>query len=177
MSNYIDNKVVEEVYSFNSTAGMLFGLKIEGEQYGTYKTKPKASAGDVVSFKYKVNGKYKNVDMNTLEVISGVPPQAAAVQTTSKRPYVDNQPIIARQSALNSSAAFVALLVSADALPGIKKTSTSEDKYAVIEAIFNEKADEFYRASMAGVAPGGEMPPDTGTEEVKAKADADTKWQ
>lgn len=176
----IKNKIVEEVYTFNSTAGTLYGLKIEGEQYGTYKTKPLASAGDTVSFRYKVNGKYKNVDMKTLEVVAGVPPQQAAVQGNNgvaKRPYVDNQPIIARQAALNTAIAFVAVLARTDALPGIKKTSTPEDKYSVIEVLVNEKADEFYRASMAGVAPGGEMPAATGTEEVQAKADADGKWQ
>lgn len=171
--------VVEEVTSFQSTAGTLYGIKVNGVNYGTYKTKPECNKGDSVSFRFKVNGKYNNVDMKTLEVQAGVP----QVQTVlgpltlppTKEPYVDKQPIIARQAALNTSVAFLQVLVAANAVPGIGKTTKPEDAYAIIEALLNEKADEFYTASMAGVAPGSTIP-DSSTE-AESKAATDGKWQ
>lgn len=169
---------VEEVTSFNSSAGTLYGIKINGENYGTYKTKPNCNKGDTVSFRFKANGNYKNVDMKTLEIQAGVPQATPELARPAppREPYVDKQPIIARQAALNTAVAFLDVLVAAGAVPGIGKTTKPEEAYGILEALLNEKADEFYTASMAGVAPGGAVP-DSSTSAVEGKAATDGKWQ
>ena len=171
---------VEEVTQFNSSAGLLYGIKVNGENYGTYKTKPACNKGDTVSFRFKANGNYKNVDMKTLEIQAGVPQVQTVLGPLSvpapREPYVDKQPIIARQAALNTAVAFLDVLVAAGAVPGIGKTTKPEEAYGILEALLNEKADEFYTASMAGVAPGGAVP-DSSTAAVEGKAATDGKWQ
>ena len=66
--------------------------------------------------------------------------------------------------------------LAAGAVPGIGKTTKPEEAYGILEALLNEKADEFYTASMAGVAPGSTVP-DSATSAVEGKAAADGKWQ
>lgn len=169
--------VVEEVAQFKSGAGAtLYGIVVDGAKYGTYMTKPPCNRGDTVSFTFKSNGNFKNVDMKTLTVQAGVPQQEAP-QALSRPAggYTDKQPIIARQAALNTAVAFLQVLVAANAVPGIGKTTKPEEAYGIIEAILNEKAAEFYTASMGGVAPGGEVP-ESSEGEAATKAAGDGKW-
>lgn len=170
--------VVEEVTSFKSTAGTIYGVKVNGVNYGTYKEKPACNKGDTVAFEFTVNGKYNNVNLKTFEVIPGVQQEAVIVRPPSSGGYTDKQPIIARQAALNSAAAFMQLIVDADAVPGVTKTSKAEDRFAIIEALFNKKADEFYTASMAGLAPGQEADVPTSSDGSVAteKAAGDKAW-
>jgi hypothetical protein len=168
---------VEDVYSFDSKVGKLYGIMVDGEKYGTYKTKPDCSAGDTVSFRFKVSGDYNNIDTKTLEITAGVP--TAGLAKPSGGAFKDKQEVISRQSALNSALAFVQILVDADAVPGVAKATKSDDKFSILRGIVAETAEEFYTASMAGVAPGGEIP-DAGESETSvamAKAAADSNWR
>jgi hypothetical protein len=53
---------------------------IDGQWFGTGKVKPACSEGDEVAFDYALNGKYNNMELDTLEVISSgnaIPEKAA----------------------------------------------------------------------------------------------------
>lgn len=149
--------VVEKVLDFKTARGVMYSIKVNDTLYGMGSNKPKCNVGDTVSFTYTEKGQYKNVDTKAgIEVMAG--PPAASAGSGGGGGYQDKQVVISRQSALNSALQFVEILVAADAVPGVGKTTKVEDKYAILEQLVNEKAEEFYVANMAGQAPTGNVP-------------------
>lgn len=157
---------VSEIKEYPSAKGTIYSIVVNGQSYGTYITKPQCGRGDTVSFDYTEKGNFKNVNMKTLSVEAG-PPTASTGGSVGS--YTDKQVVISRQSALNSAIAFVSVVVDADAVPGVTKTTKPEDRYAIIEALVNEKAEEFHNASTAGEAP-------SPVQIVDDKAASDKPW-
>lgn len=147
--------VVEKVLDFKTVRGVMYSIKVNDTLYGMGSNKPKCNVGDTVSFSYTEKGQYKNVDTKAgIEILAG-PPAAQQSSGGGGSGYQDKQVVISRQSALNSALQFVEILVAADAVPGVGKTTKVEDKYSILEHLVNEKAEEFYVANMAGQAPAG----------------------
>lgn len=164
--------VLESVKQF----GKMYSIKVDGVMYGTGSVEPKAGVGDTVAFVVTENGKYKNADMKTFSVEAGAPVRAPAASGGNS--YNDRQPVIARQSALNSAIAFVQMIVDAGALPGTTAKSTPDEKYGIAEALVNEKAEEFYECSTDGRAPGSTPTPTKGgTATPAARAASDGNWE
>ena len=137
---------VERVYSKD---GNFYSAKIGGVWYGTGKGKPSFGEGDVISFTWTAKGDYRNLDSKSVKVV----PQAAAAQAPAlTQPAPDKrQDIISRQSAFNTAIALVDLLRAAEAIPGLKKTATADEKYNVYCALVAMKAQEFYHINTGNV--------------------------
>lgn len=149
---------VSEVKEFKTARGTMYSITVNGNFYGTGSVNPKCGKGDTVAFTFTENGKYKNIDMKTFSIEAGAPPSGGLTGGSTGGSYGDRQEIISRQSALNSSIAFVNLLIAADALPGTTKTSKADDKYGIIEALVNEKAAEFLATNTGKDAPDAAEP-------------------
>jgi hypothetical protein len=181
MSNV--NGRVDEVYSYNTKFGEMFGIVVNGNKYGAGKVRPRASAGDSVSFRYTENGQYKNIDMKSFEAQAGSvqesPPSTGGYAARSGESAGDRQNSIVRQNALSSAVSFLGVLAAADALPGITKTMKSEERYGLINALLAETADEFFGANIKGVSlsAAAEQGPSTGAEQAADKAAADGSWK
>ena len=131
--------VVEALSSKNTDYGEMWSAKVGGVNYGMGKFKPKFGVGDNISFSVTYNGKYANVDYKSLVVEPGTGGPAAPQKSygqaakasggMGKDDYWERkelkdeqrQGIISRQSALNSSLAFVAILAQAGAIPAAAK--------------------------------------------------------
>lgn len=147
---------VDDVYSYDTSYGTMYGMVVDGQKYGLGKTKPRASAGDYVSFAYTTKGNFKNVDTKTFTVEAGTPTPA----TPSENPSPSNsgtgyssdtrQNSIVRQSSLEYAIRFLSVLVAAEAVPGVTKTMKAEDRYNILQALLVETADEFFDANIAG---------------------------
>jgi hypothetical protein len=177
MSNIVG--VVGEVYDYDTKVGKMYGMVVNGNKYGCGKTKPKASVGDTVSFRYTENGQYKNVDMKSFSVetvVTNASPPLGGLTTSS--PSSDaRQNSIVRQSSLEYAIRFVQVCATAEAIPGITKTTKPEDRYNIIEALVAEKADEFFTANISGKAIGS-TDKDSGPNSAgaAAKAAGDGGW-
>lgn len=170
--------VVEAIKEFPYNGKVMYSLKVNGEMYGTGSVKPKAGVGDTVAFEVKENGKYKNADMKTFSVEAGAPVGASAPTSGGKRDWVDTQPVIERQSALNSAIGFLNVVVAAGAIPGTTTKSTADEKYGILEALLTEKAEEFHAASTGKRAPGSVSVPDKGgTSAAERRAASDQSWE
>jgi hypothetical protein len=174
---------VDEVYSYNTKFGEMFGVVVNGQKYGAGKVRPRASSGDTVSFRYTENGQYKNIDMKTFEASAGAtqagPPSAASIGGGRGETSDGRQNSIVRQNALSSAVAYLGVLAAADAIPGITKTMKSDERYGLINALLAETADEFFTANIKGVALGGGnevegAPSRAGT--AADKAEGDKNW-
>src|SRR5688572_12223028 len=98
--------VLEDVKQF----GKMYSIKVNGIMYGTGSVEPKAGRGDTVAFEVTENGKYKNANMKTFSVEAGAPVGAPEPASGGKRAWVDTQPVIERQSALNSAIAWISAI-------------------------------------------------------------------
>lgn len=177
MSNVVG--VVGEVYDYDTKVGKMYGMVVNGNKYGCGKTKPKASVGDTVSFRYTENGQYKNVDMKSFSVETAVTNASPAISVlTTSTPASDaRQNSIVRQSSLEYAIRFVQVCATADAIPGITKTTKPEDRYNIIEALVAEKANEFFEANISGKAIGGGIDVDnSNAAAASAKASGDSSW-
>jgi hypothetical protein len=170
--------VVESIKDFPSPRGTMYSIKVNGVMYGTGSVQPKAGVGDTVAFEVTENGKYKNANMKTFSIEAGAPVFTPAPSGGGKRDWVDTQPVIERQSALNSAIAFLNVVVAAGALPGTTAKSSADDKYGILEALLTEKAEEFHAASTGKRAPGGQsVPSKGGVSMAEEKAAAEGSWQ
>lgn len=160
--------------------GTMYSIKVDGEKYSTGKIKPPASVGDTVSFEYEMNGKYRNANMKTFEVVPGGGNAAPSVGGAATRSYAESQDgrqnSIVRQNALSSAVAFLGVLASMDAIPGIGKTMKAEDKYGLINALLIETADEFFNANIKGNSLGEKDTIKPRAGGAKEQAEADESW-
>lgn len=151
--------VVEALSSKDTSFGEMWNARVNGTNYGMGKFKPKFGVGDNISFSVTYNGKYANVDYKSLVVEPGTggpaAPQKSFGQATKaagggmgKDDYWERkelkdeqrQGIISRQSALNSSLAFVAILAQSGALPAPAK---AKDQVTTLENIVAHYRDKF----------------------------------
>lgn len=134
--------VVQEVQTRNTTAGIMYNLKVAGKSYGYGKFPPKCKAGDTVTFGLVYRGEYANVDTKNIQVTPGtgatsLPTVTAAPSDTGgiikeywenkEKADVAKQNIIERQAALNTAVAFVSFLASTGALPPVAKSKDAEE--------------------------------------------------
>jgi hypothetical protein len=147
--------MVSEIKAFpTKTGAMMYTMIVDGNRYGCGNKPPSAKAGDTVSFTATQNGNFLNADTRTLSVVANA---AAAVQqvgglakpaATAGGDY--KQDVISRQSSYNTAIAFVAAVVAAGALPGTTAKTTPAEKYALLEALVDEKAAEFLLTNTEG---------------------------
>jgi hypothetical protein len=173
---------VEEMYSYNTKFGEMYGMVVDGQKYGTGKVKARSGVGDTVNFRYTENGQYKNIDMKTFNVSAagvGQEPTERAPAAASRSESPDaRQNSIVRQNALSSAVAWVSALAHADAVPGITKTMKAEDKYGILHALLVETADEFFTANIKGQSlASGEEGSDSRAEQAAGKAATDGDWK
>lgn len=173
---------VDEVYSYNTKFGEMFGITVNGQKYGAGKVRPRAGQGDTVSFRYTENGQYKNIDMKTFNVEAagvGSEPSAPVSRSGGGESAGDRQNSIVRQNALSTATAFINALVAADAVPGITKTMKAEERYGLIFALLSETADEFFNANIKGLSlsAAAEQAGDSRAEQAAGKAAADGDWK
>lgn len=149
--------IVEAVRDFKTNTGAtMYTLVVNGERYGTGSKKPNCSAGDMVTFDVVEKGQYKNADLRSLVVEAGARGAVAAQSAAASKPFISNdnrQEVISKQAAVNSAIGFCNLVVAAGALPGSTAKATAEDKYDVIEALFDKKLREFYAFSTGNALP------------------------
>lgn len=156
---------VSEVYSYNTKVGTMYGLVVDGQKYGCGKTQPRAAEGDNVSFRYTANGNYKNIDMKTFSVTAGPPAAKSGGLTVNKgESFGDRQNSIVRQNAVSSAVAWMGVLAAAEAIPGIGKTTKTEDRFNILTAMLAETADDFFNANIKGVSLGDGSTPAAGED-------------
>ena len=140
----------------------MYGIKVNGKNYGYGKYAPKAKVGDTVTFGVVYRGEYANVDTKNIQIVAngnGTAPPDAGTPTKqfapkgaggmSKDDYWDRkeakdearQVIISKQSALNSAPQFVSLMVSTGALPAPTK---AKDATSILEGAVKHYRDLFY---------------------------------
>jgi hypothetical protein len=173
---------VDEMYSYNTKFGEMYGMVVDGQKYGTGKVKARSGVGDTVNFRFTENGQYKNIDMKTFNIVGagvGAEPTERAPAAVSRSESPDaRQNSIVRQNALSSAVAWVAALAAADAVPGITKTMKAEDKYGLYHALLVETADEFFTANIKGQSlASGEEGSDSRAEQAAGKAATDGDWK
>lgn len=175
MSNVVG--IVSEIYDYDTKVGKMYGMVVNGNKYGCGKSRPKASAGDTVSFRFTENGQYKNVDMKTFSAESNAtsagPASAGLVTSTPSSDARQNS--IVRQSSLEYAIRFLQVCATADAIPGVTKTTKPEDRYGIIEALIAEKAEEFFNANISG-KPLGSVDATPRSSGAEAKAEGDRAW-
>jgi hypothetical protein len=133
MSNQVAG-VCQEVKAKQTKIGTMYDLVVNGKSYGVGKYPPKCKAGDNVVFDIAWRGEYPNVDTKTLQTTPGT-----GAPVHAQIPYVDNrQEVISRQSALNSSIAWVTVLLGLDS-----KRATPE----AADAVLVKYRNAFYKAS------------------------------
>jgi hypothetical protein len=151
---------VNEVYSYNTKVGTMYGVVVNGNKYGAGKVKPAAGVGDTVAFSFTENGQYKNIDMKSFSVESSAPStEAVAAAASGGSNYSDTrQNSIVRQSSMEYAIRWLGVLQAEGALPGINKTMKAEEKFGLMSALLAETADEFFNANIKGLSmTGGDM--------------------
>lgn len=175
------NGRVNEVYSYNTKFGDMYGVVVDGQKYGAGKVKPRASEGDTVSFRYTKNGSYNNIDMKTFSVVEAGKPSSGGGSPrsgggVSGESFGDRQNSIVRQNAVSSAVAWLGTLASIDAIPGITKTMKADDRYGIMTALLAETADEFFNANIKGTSLSGGKA--GGSSSVRGEAsDSDDSWE
>lgn len=156
--------------------GKVYNLKIDGQWLGCGFKQPDVNEGDYIEFNVTMNGKYKNIDVDSVQKIEGEAPQKApSVQQAvarggamNKDDYwsrreardLETQKRIQLQSARNSAIAAVEVLVETGA---VKLPAALNKRYDVMLALIDEVTAKYYNDTVElYVADGG----DGVTEEV-----------
>lgn len=153
MSNTVSG-IVQSIDTRETKFGTMYSAKVNGTSYGVGKYPPKCKAGDNVTFNVTYNGQYANMDVKSLQVVSGGPAApVAAAGAPARSNYEDpKQTTIAKQSALNSAVAFLQVLQAADALP-VSKTVKPAERLKTIEAMLVHYRAKFYLESTGAEFP------------------------
>ena len=142
--------VVEKV--FPNKAGY-YGVLVGGTWYGAGKKHPNINQGDFISFTYSMNGKYANLDVNSIEKkesSSGAAPSVAAVAKGNQRDDYWNkkaekdenvQASINWQAARNAAINAVGMMLQNDivAVPAAKAK-----KYDVVMSLIDELSERYF---------------------------------
>lgn len=131
---------LESIKKFNTARGAMYSITVGGDFYGTGSKVPPAKEGDIVEFEFSINGKYRNIDMDTFKVTGtgSVKPSGGGKSGNS---YDDRQDVISRQAALNSALAYLTLASTLEALPIPK---ANKDRLPALDLLLAKKAAEFY---------------------------------
>jgi hypothetical protein len=161
------------------TGAMMYAMVVDGNRYGVGNKPPAAKPGDTVSFTATQNGNFLNADVKTLTVVANAAAAVASAGGLSKPVGTASgdykQDVISRQAAYNTAIAFVQLAVDAGAIPGVGPKTSAVEKYSLLEAMVDQKAEELLqintdgkttfpasRNKPAAVASGSDIPPDSG---------------
>jgi hypothetical protein len=155
MSKY--EGVIEKVYEKNGRHSLLMD---DDNWYGLNRHKPAANDGDYARFEYEMNGKYRNVVENTLEVKPGTGETKKAKgggggvgykeEAAMRKAYwdakelrdIDTQKRISYNGALNSAIAIINLAVSNEV---VKIGGKAGDKIDTITAMTRALGEDIFR--------------------------------
>ena len=149
-------ETVKGVVEVISNRGKAYNIKVDGNWYGFGFESPGFEEGTVVEFDVKANGKWKNVDNDTLKVLGkSTAPKKEAAETYSggnREDYwskkeerdVVVQRQICYQASRNSALSFMTLLMEAGA---VKMPTKQADKVAVMEEVLNHYTVMFTEAT------------------------------
>lgn len=163
--------IVQQIKKFPAPSGAtMYSVVVDGASYGWGSYPPKCSEGETVTFDVVERGQYKNAVAKSLRVTAKATEASvskALASAASAGAAADNrQSVISKQAALNSALAFTELLIQAEAVPGITKTTKAEDKYNILNALVLEKMAEYYHlntgAELEGHAPAEAAKPAAG---------------
>lgn len=147
---------VTKIDRIQTAMGTMWNVSVDGERYGYGKNKPNFSEGDNITFDIKLNGKYKNILGNTVEVTKGAPATKASAGSADKNSYweakeqrdIGIQQGIQQQSARNAAIAFIVPLATAGV---IKLPAKAEDKLAAVASLVDEFTDRYFLATSAAI--------------------------
>lgn len=159
------NGNVTKIEGMQTAMGLMYNVHVDNERYGYGKNKPNFNEGDNITFDVKLNGKYKNILANTVEVGSKQTKAApvAASGTGNKDGYweakeqrdVATQRGIQQQSARNAA---ISLIVPLAVGGVVKLPAKAEDKLAAIASLIDEFTDRYYLATQNALS--GEYSPE-----------------
>lgn len=134
--------VIDFVNTRQTKVGEVYGIKVNGQEYGLFKTKCPFPQGTLVEFQATQNGNFWNVDKGTLRKVEGEAAAApAAVQATST--YDARQKSIEYQSSRNLAGQVLASLVAADAIAMPSKTDKAA-RYDAMMALLDDLTWQFF---------------------------------
>lgn len=145
MANVVKG-VVQKLWNKNKA----WSIIIDDVFYGNGFEKPKCSEGDMVKFSYTENGKFKNIEKGSFEVLKeeSRPTSAVKAVNVSKDDYwsrkeardLENDKLRTLGASRNTAIAFVDLLLKAGAAPLPK---ADKDKAAAIEQMVEHYKEVF----------------------------------
>lgn len=137
--------------------GNAYSFVIEGTWYGYGFEKPNFGEGDTISFDYKENGNFKNVNPKSVQKVQAPEPAPAAGggSPAPARNYGSNQVAIQYQASRNAAIEAVNMALQADALPLPAKKG---DKFDALLALIDDVTVRFHVATDKVVHDGGVYP-------------------
>ena len=141
------NKATGVVERVAQNSANFYNAKVDGEWYGTSsKNAPEFQEGDTISFAYNMNGRFKNMDPDTITVKASAGPSNADssggnTEAPKANTYQDRQAAISFQSARNAAIETVDLMLRHEA---VKLPTKVADRYDGVLSFIDELTARYY---------------------------------
>lgn len=145
MSN-VEKGVISKVNERDGTYGKMYSIQVNGQWYSAGKYPLKVREGDYVEFDWIAKGQYRNAEPKTIRLAAPTATvvTGGSVSAAPAAPFVDKrQDIISAQWGVNAAIQTVAMLREMEALPGLKKTASADEKYDYVKALILEVAGDY----------------------------------
>jgi hypothetical protein len=147
--------------------GKAYNVVVNGDWYGYGFEEPSFTAGQTISFNYRENGKFKNIDKASVQVSgSAAPAKSAPVANAAPARNDDRQLSIVHQSSRNAAIELVGVLLqnSAVSMPA-KKADQADAVWALVTHYTNLLHNEHDKTIEAGgPTPEGFEPTENGQD-------------
>lgn len=148
MSKLSAEGVVQEVRAYQTKAGQMYSIKMNGVDYSTGKTKPEVTGGDRISLTYVENGQYKNADLRSITVLQKqAEPSVGTKEIQQGSPYgksSEQQIIISRQAARNTAIQYLELLRNVEAIPFPASAGTPKKRFDIMAILLEQLTQDFF---------------------------------
>lgn len=142
MSNFTG--VVEKLYANQTKVGTTYAFIVDGQRYGTYKTKPACSEGDYISFDAEKKGDFWNADPKSIKKAEGGPVKAAPTQASPSyaTKQDDRQDSIIYQSSRKDALQFLDIAVAAGVVD--LGTKTAGKKIEALNLFVDKQTQRYF---------------------------------